>query len=207
MTEDKLLDALETVLVRDGIRHLSLNAIVNEAGVGKPLLYRYFGNLPGLLSAWVKRRGPQPAGEPEATSTLGADDTNHTEFLAELANQMVASADQLRDQPVLLEMLAEELTANSELTEPFAKARRRQSKRFVRAMLTDPRYTDQKIRGRIILLYAAINYLAMRARRSPNFMGLRLDTRSGWEEAMEMVRELVMNPTNGSLAKLTVPTQ
>ena len=74
-------------------------------------------------------------------------------------------------------------------------------------MLTDPRYTDQKIRGRIILLYAAINYLAMRARRSPNFMGLRLDTRSGWEEAMEMVRELVMNPTNGSLAKLTVPTQ
>jgi len=52
-----LLDALEKVLVRDGIRQLSLNAIVAEAGVGKPLLYRYFDNLPGLLATWVERRG------------------------------------------------------------------------------------------------------------------------------------------------------
>ena len=189
-TEEKLLDALETVLVRDGIRQLSLNAIVDEAGVGKPLLYRYFDNLPGLLAAWVERRGPgtdEAATESEQASARLDDEA----FLRATAEQLVDTADQLRAQPVLLEMLAEELTANSELTEPFARARQRNSKRFVRAMLNDKRYTQPRVRGRIILTNAAINYLAMRSRRSPNFMGLRLDTRKGWEEAMQMVRDLI----------------
>ena len=190
-TEDKILDALEVVLVRDGIRQMSLNAIVAEAGVGKPLLYRYFGDLPGLLHAWVARRGPQPSGDPEATVAIGGNDPDDDDFLAELADQLVGCAEQLRKQPIILEMLAEELTAASELTEPFSQARQQQSKRFVRAMLKDARYTNPQVRSKIILLYAAINYLAMRARRSPRFMGLRLDTRRGWTEAMEMIRSLV----------------
>jgi len=93
----------------------------------------------------------------------------------------------------MLEMLAEELTANSELSESFAKARRRQSQGFVRAMLNDSRYVEPLNRAKIIMLYAAINYLAMRAQRAPAFMGLRLDTRKGWNEAMEMVRAIVMS--------------
>ena len=191
LTENKLLDALETVLVRDGLRQLSLNSIVEEAGVGKPLLYRYFGNLPGLLNAWVARRSAQPAGNPEATAGIGTGGPDDPVFRADLAAQLIGSATQLKDQPILLEMLAEELTANSELTEPFARARRQQSTRFVRAMLRDQRYSDPRIRGTIILLYAAISYLAMRAHRSPSFMGLQLDTEEGWQEAMSMIGTMV----------------
>lgn len=40
-------------------------------------------------------------------------------------------------------------------------------------------------------MYAAITYLAMRVRRSPNFMGLSLNTSKGWREAMDMVREIM----------------
>ena len=192
-TEDKILDALETVLVRDGIRQLSLNAIVDEAEVGKPLLYRYFDNLPGLLTAWVERRGPQPSGRNAGKEAVDSSELDKTEFFATLADQLLESAAQLRQQPILLEMLAEELTAKSELTEPFARARRRRSKQFVSQMLKDSRYSEPEVRGKIIVLYAAIHYLAMRARRSPNFMGLRLDTRKGWQEAMSMVRNLVVS--------------
>lgn len=191
LTENKILDALEAVLVRDGIRQLSLNAIVKEAGVGKPLIYRYFGDLPGLLNAWVARRYPPPSGNPEAAAGIGSDHADDPAFRAELAEQLIASAEQLRDQPILLEMLAEELTANSELTEPFARARRLQSKRFVRAMLKDARYTNPQNRATIVLLNAAINYLAMRAHRSPNFMGIRLNTNEGWQEIMTMIRQTV----------------
>ncbi len=190
-TENRILDALETVLIRDGIRQLSLNAIVDEAQVGKPLIYRYFENLPGLLTAWVERRGPQPSGRDENSKPIESASLDEDEFLAALADQLLESAEQLREQPILLEMLAEELTANSELTEPFAQARRRSSKQFVAQMLKDSRYSEPEVRGKIIVVYAAIHYLAMRARRSPNFMGLRLDTRKGWQEAMGMVRALV----------------
>lgn len=190
-TEGRLLDALEVVLVRDGIRQLSLNAIVAEAGVAKPLVYRYFGNLAGLLSAWVERRGPQADSEDKLVA--GPAPASDDRFLTTVAEQLVESAARLRAQPVLLEMLAEELTAKSDLSRAFARARRRQSKAFVRAMLRDARYGEPDVRGKIIIVYAALNYLAMRARRSPNFMGLRLDTEEGWEEAMGMVRNIVLD--------------
>ena len=190
-TENKLLDALETVLVEKGLRHLTLNAVVDEAGVGKPLLYRYFGNLEGLLAAWVERRGAGIARNP-VTATETDDGTTDDAFLAEVARRMIDSANDLQQSPVLLEMLAEELTAESEISAPFEAARRQQSRPFVRAMLQDSRYTRADIRARVILSYAAINYLAMRSRRSPNFMGLRLDTEEGWQEAMDMIHELIV---------------
>lgn len=188
-----MLDALEKVLVRDGIRQLSLNAIVAEAGVGKPLLYRYFDNLPGLLATWVERRGSISAQHLGSNQASPVNPEDNEDFMEQLAAQLIASGDSLRSQPIMLEMLAEELTANSELSESFAKARRRQSQGFVRAMLSDSRYVEPLTRAKIIMLYAAINYLAMRAQRAPAFMGLRLDTRKGWNEAMEMVRAIVMS--------------
>jgi len=191
-TENRLLDAVETVLVDKGIRHLTLNAVVEEAGVGKPLLYRYFGNLGGLLTAWVERRGSNTASAPVTASDMQFAAGDDDAFLAEVSRRMIASANGLHDSPVLLEMLAEELTADSEISAPFAAARLQQSRPFVRAMLEDARYTRTDIRARVILSYAAINYLAMRSRRSPNFMGLRLDTPEGWNEAMNMIHELIV---------------
>ncbi len=191
-TEERLLDALETVLVRDGIRQLTLNAVVAEADCGKPLVYRYFGGLPGLLSAWAERRGLPDADADVAGMPAAEGDLGNAAFLEAVAERLTRRAAAMRAQPVLLEMLAEELTANSELTEPFALARQAQSRTFVRAMLEDPRYNEPDIRGKIILSIAAINYLAMRARRSPRFMGLRLDTDKGWQEAMTMVRAAML---------------
>ena len=55
-TEEAILDAFERVLLRDGARDLTLNAVMKEAGVAKPLLYKYFGDLTGLARAWGKKR-------------------------------------------------------------------------------------------------------------------------------------------------------
>lgn len=189
-TENALLDALETVLVRDGLRDLSVNAVVDQAGVGKPLLYRYFGDLGGLLSAWAERRAFMPAAQHIERPERHAEPDG--EFLARVAEELVASGDYLRDHPVLLELLAEELTADSSLSDAFAHARRRQSAPFLRAMLKDDRYVEPRVRSRIIVLYAAVTYLAMRAQRAPAFMGLRLDTPEGWDEAMRMVRDMAV---------------
>ena len=98
-TENKILDALETVLVRDGIRQLSLNAIVEEAEVGKPLIYRYFRNLPGLLTAWVERRGPQPTGRADGSDSTDSVELDDEKFVDAVADQLLGSAEQLRRQP------------------------------------------------------------------------------------------------------------
>jgi AcrR family transcriptional regulator len=188
-TEDALLDALEAVLLRDGLRNLSVNAVVEAAGVGKPLLYRYFGDLPGLVRAWGERRGlwADLAAQGEPPSRQATDDRS---FRSQVTDELVGVAEYLRGHPVSTEFLAEELSAHSDLSDAFAAARADHRRPFLRAMLADPRYLRRDNQRLIVVLYAAITYLAMRSTRSPAFMGLRLDTESGWDDAMAMVREI-----------------
>ena len=188
-TENALLDAFEQVLMEDGLRRLSVNAVVERAGVSKPLLYRYFTDLPGLVRTWGARRGFWPAGN-DARSMPSARANNELEFRRRVAEELIGTAEHLRDNPVTLEFLAEELTAQSELSAAFAQARNEYGRPYLRKMLQDSRYTDPQNRGLIIIISAAVTYLAMRARRSPSFMGLRLDTPAGWNEAMGMIRDL-----------------
>lgn len=192
-TEAAFLDALEVVLLRDGLRHLSVNAVVEQAGMGKPLLYRYFGDLPGLVRAWGQRRGFPPAvpgAKAPPRTPESADSTEDAAFRRAIGEELVANANYLREHPVTLEFLAEELTANSEISEAFAAARDDLRRPYLRAMLKDRRFTRRDHRRAIIVLNAAATYLAMRSRRSPQFMGLRLDTEPGWREAMDMVMEM-----------------
>lgn len=188
-TEDALLDALEAVLLRDGLRNLSVNAVIEAAGVGKPLLYRYFGDLPGLVRAWGERRGLWAD-----LSARGAPPSRHATddraFREQVADELVGVADYLRAHPVSVEFLAEELSANADFSEAIAAARADHRRPFLRTMLADPRYLRRDNHRLIVVLYAATVYLAMRAARSPAFMGLRLDTEAGWGDAMAMVREL-----------------
>jgi AcrR family transcriptional regulator len=188
-TEDALLDALEAVLLRDGLRNLSVNSVVEAAGVGKPLLYRYFGDLPGLVRAWGERRGlwADLAARGDPPSRQAPDDRS---FRADVADELVGVAEYLRAHPVSVEFLAEELSAHSDLSESFAAARADHRRPFLRTMLADPRYLRRDNQRLIIVLYAAAVYLAMRAARSPAFLGLRLDTAAGWDDAMAMIREL-----------------
>src|SRR5580704_17063396 len=53
-TERRLIHAVEKLLVRGGFGVLGPSAVAREAGVDKMLIYRYFGNLDGLVSAVAK---------------------------------------------------------------------------------------------------------------------------------------------------------
>lgn len=188
-TEEALLDALELVLLRDGLRKLSVNAVVAAAGVGKPLLYRYFGGLPGLVRAWNERRGMGSMVEHDAPLP-SRHSTGDRTFRESITEELIAGVEHLRAHPVALEFLAEELTASSDLSEAFAEARESHRRTFLRNMFEDERYLRRDNRRLILVLYSALVYFAMRSRRAPRFMGLRLDTEEGWQDALDMVREI-----------------
>lgn len=50
-TKSRILDAAREILAREGFAGLGVNALAAEAGVGKPLIYRYFGNMAGVAAA------------------------------------------------------------------------------------------------------------------------------------------------------------
>ena len=53
-TKERLLEAVDDVLARDGFGGLGVNTLAREAGVDKVLIYRYFGGLNGLLKAYAE---------------------------------------------------------------------------------------------------------------------------------------------------------
>lgn len=50
-TKSRILDAARHILAREGFAGLGVNALAAEAGVGKPLIYRYFGDMAGVATA------------------------------------------------------------------------------------------------------------------------------------------------------------
>lgn len=52
-TEQKIIDAVSKIVNEKDFDALGINAIAEEAGVGKVLIYRYFGDFEGLLREWA----------------------------------------------------------------------------------------------------------------------------------------------------------
>ena len=61
-----LIRAFDGVLREQGAQGLGVNAVLKRAGVGKNLLYKYFGDLAGLARAWGRGTELLP-GEVEIT--------------------------------------------------------------------------------------------------------------------------------------------
>ena len=53
-TEQKILKAVETLLLEQGYPAVGVNAIARQAGCDKVLIYRYFGGFDGLLLAFAE---------------------------------------------------------------------------------------------------------------------------------------------------------
>jgi AcrR family transcriptional regulator len=187
--EKSILDAFERIMARDGIRGVGPNAIMEEAGLGKPLLYTYFGDLNGLIRAWGERRKLWPDNEDLDQQVMMPGDTaDPKEFIKQ---SVIMSANYLRDNPVALEVLAEELVAPSEITQAFDDIRNQRGNADEEHFPHDHPARARENFRLLHILWAAGVYFALRARTSPRLQGIHLDTDEGWEDTMAMLGELV----------------
>ena len=53
-TEQKILQALEHLLLEQGFPAVGINSVARQAGCDKVLIYRYFDGLDGLLLAFAE---------------------------------------------------------------------------------------------------------------------------------------------------------
>src|SRR4051794_19019114 len=69
-TKRRLVDAVGTILARDGFTHLGVNAVAQQAGADKALIYRYFGGFAKLLQAYAESAAFWPTTEEMAGGPL-----------------------------------------------------------------------------------------------------------------------------------------
>ena len=55
-TEKKILDAVGSIIAGDGFEGIGINAVAQQAGVSKMLIYRYFEGLNELISSYLLQK-------------------------------------------------------------------------------------------------------------------------------------------------------
>jgi AcrR family transcriptional regulator len=200
-SERRLIAAFDKVWTRDGIQGLGVNAVLKEAGVGKALLYRYFGDFVGLARAWSKGETflPRPvdarssAGGAAGKATASPDAeaaTDANSATERHVSSVMAYVGALRARPKTRELLIYELLGSSPLTEALDEMRQ-QFGREMRAFVMASGATEgEDAYALSFFITAAMTYLAMRADTQPEYYGLRLDKPQDWQRVEAMLRRI-----------------
>lgn len=202
-TKTRLLRAVEAVIAEEGFGAIGVNAIARRAGADKVLLYRYFGGLAGLLSAYAEDGdfwwqvddllaeplpGPGEAdGLPKCLAVIFA---RHAAFL--------------RAHPVTLEVIAWEIAQRNELTEALESVRESRSQEMMRRLAArfdlDVGEFLASVGPMFALLGAAANYLAARGRRLKVFNGIDLQSDEGWQMLDQAASRMIAGVASGGFS-------
>lgn len=175
-TEDRILAALQVVLMRDGFPGLTIKAVADEAGVDKVLIYRYFGRIDDLLTAF----GEHGDFWPSVDEVLSPDNDSlaPSERLAAFFNRFVES---LRSRPMTIEILAMEIGAPNPLTAALDATREAWGREVALRLTEGFDMPHRRLNTIVSLLIAGIQFLAIRARTTGTFSGLNIGTATGWQ--------------------------
>jgi AcrR family transcriptional regulator len=185
-TEGDLLEAVGTLLTRDGFASLGVNAVAREAGVDKVLIYRYFNGMPGLLRAFAESDVFWPS--IEEIIGEGSSDLRTMATSERWATGLVRYARALRTRPVTREVLAWEQVEKNELTEILRLQREEWFDELLRLFPDDDLGPDSVATA--LVISSSIHYLIARSRLHADFNGLDIDTADGWSRIEEIVYTL-----------------
>lgn len=203
-SERRLIAAFDKVWTRDGIQGLGVNAVLKEAGVGKALLYRYFGDFLGLARAWSRGEtfmprseaaraavGPAGAGAATAAPSAAAADRH--------VASVMAYVQALRARPKTRELLIYELLGSSPLIDALDEMRQQFGREMREFVMASGATESEDAYALSFFLTAAMTYLTMRADTQPDYYGLRLDRPQDWQRIEAMLRRIaaqVLGPAN-----------
>ena len=182
-TRECFLNAVESLLQKEGLRGLGINAIAREAGRDKALIYKYFGDLNGLYMEYAKKSRLFPT----LKEMMGVSiDKILTMDPYQLTTALVKGyLREIRKRPLTLEILRWELVEQNSLTKALSTYRSQQTNQ-IKKYFKDTEAFD--ISALFSILYGGLVYLMLKAKAGEKFTGLDLNSEQTWnriENAME----------------------
>jgi AcrR family transcriptional regulator len=188
-TEQLLLDACGQMLLTHGPDGIGVNNVIEEAGVGKQLLYRYFDDLPGLVTAWLERG----ANWPTAEELIGGERTSFDALAyrdkIKLIQRNYVKA--LRDRPVIMRIMASELMHPTAVTAVLERSSDKVGRELATILADVDDATRDDLVDLSLVFYCLLNYLCMRAVTSPNCFGMDLRKKNSWDRVDRLIDTLV----------------
>ena len=191
-TEQAILDGFETVLIREGAGGVTMQAVASEADVAKTLIYKYFENMDGLIKTWAKQREIFVPLEELFPDPDAAAESLHNDPYAFAQMQIMKQAQHQRNNPAYVELCLAELSGSGPVVDALLDLRHERNEAESKALGETLDGANISMLLPLMLMPAAITYLAMRARKSPLYAGMiRLDTDEGWDSMMAAVEQVI----------------
>ena len=183
ITEQKILDAVGSMIVTDGFESLGINAVAQKAGVSKMLIYRYFGGMDQLIAKyilqhdyWVNTELPL-----HDISGVGA-------CLKQMFREQIAT---LRSDMVLKRLHRWELTADNEVVRLLRERRETNGCELVRVVSRLTKSPCAEVAAMATLLSAAISYLTLIEEQNKVYNGIDLCSDEGWQQLATGIDQII----------------
>ena len=185
-TEAQLIDAFGRVVARGGLRNVGVNEVIKEAGIGKALLYRYFGGLPGLVRAWGEKNQIWP----DLSEFHDIDGDQLADGVGALIKRMVLHhANALREEPLRVEILADQFMTPTPISEALQEIRAQLGREHAAIFRQNQAIQDHSDLMRFLM--GAVSFLAMRAVKAPWYMGENIGEEEGWNKIMAPLDRII----------------
>ena len=182
-TEQKILDAVGSMIEADGFEALGINAVAQKAGVSKMLIYRYFGGLDQLIAKyilqhdyWVNTELPL-----HDISGVGA-------CLKQMFHEQITT---LRSDMVLKRLHRWELTADNEVVRLLRDRRETNGCELVRVVSRLTKSPVAEVAAVATLLSAAISYLTLIEEQNKVYNGIDLCSDEGWKQLAAGIDQII----------------
>ncbi|GAA6357146.1 TetR/AcrR family transcriptional regulator [Parabacteroides distasonis] len=182
-TEKKLLDTIGQIITEAGFEKVGINAIASLSGVSKILIYRYFGSVEGLMTAYIRQHDfwiNFPLEIP-ARELLPA-------FLKETFRKEI---ERLRDNPILKRLYRWELSSNNEMIIKLREQREKIGLNLVEQVSRLSGYPQKEIAAMAAIISSSITYLVMLEEHCSVYNGIEINTSTGWEQIYEGIEILI----------------
>lgn len=185
-----MLNAFESILVRDGIYNVRTRPLMDEAGLGKPALYNYFGGMPGLLKEWLKKNPLWPP----ATALVEGHEYGKLDQLPVMERirlSLIGAANHWHENEAVARLMAEELSGPTPFSETLAELRQQKQDEVTKNLRSDAEVLTRDNWRILVVLYAAVLFASMRRLSNTQYLNLELHKEEGWHDFLSMISELI----------------
>jgi AcrR family transcriptional regulator len=193
-TKIRIVAAVGRQLARAGFRDLGVNSIAKEAGIDKVLIYRYFGGLPELLTAYAREGDYWPTSAELISDPTTVKAESVADWLVYILTKVQMA---IRQRPITQEILRWEIIDHNELTKEFAAIRTRVAMEclsFINQQYPFPPELDTLALSTIIL--SSVVYITLRTETNSYYLGMDFSDPKNWDRINKMVTSIIYQATN-----------
>ena len=182
-TEEKILEAVGSIIENQGFEKVGINAIATEAGVSKMLIYRYFGGVEELIAQYLIQKDYWANTDAAIINPEAVGDSIKSMFRRQV--------EQLRNDITLRRLYRWELFTDNQNIRQLRNRREENGCRIIKMVSALTGCPDAQVAALASILSSSISYLALLESQCQSYNGICLQTDEGWNQLMQGIEMII----------------